>query len=368
MKRCLHILPMGTVSGAEKMALILCRNLKQYDPIVVCGGKKLNDEFRKNGIESYELNFSSKNLVKLLNNLKKIIKGKDIKIIHSHDNKASIIGYLVKKVYRLDIKVISHIHSCYPFLVNNRLNKKIDSFFRPRYDYNIACGDLVYDYYACNAKYFKGDKTNILPNAIDIEEILYKYKNEHETLRRQLNINQNDIVLGFIGRICNIKGIIPFIKEVAKRKEDFIGCKILLVGSGEEEEEVKRLVYKHKLDNLFILTGFKEDVYSFYKIMDIFFLPSLYEGLPMVILEAMAFKKAIVSMNVGSISQAVRNNKNGYLIDNRDFSLFLDKIIYLKNNKELRKQMGENSFRYLKKEYDIKKYVKEINNLYEYKL
>ena len=60
----------------------------------------------------------------------------------------------------------------------------------------------------------------------------------------------------------------------------------------------------------------------FYPIIDVFFLPSLYEGLPMVLLEAMAFKKAIVSMNVGSISEVIKNGKTGMLIENQN-NLFL---------------------------------------------
>ena len=63
---------------------------------------------------------------------------------------SSLNAYLVKRTFRLDIKVISHIHNCYPFLKGKNFNKLLDSYFRPRYDYNISCGSLVYEFYREN--------------------------------------------------------------------------------------------------------------------------------------------------------------------------------------------------------------------------
>ena len=81
-----------------------------------------------------------------------------------------------------------------------------------------------------------------------------------------------------------------------------------LLNSKETLEMIENLdMGKLKLEDIFILTGFQEKVNVFYQIIDVFFLPSLYEGLPMVLLEAMAFKKAVISMNVGSISEVIKN-------------------------------------------------------------
>ena len=60
--KCLHILPMNKLSGAEKLVLILCKNMKNYEPIVICGGDTLSNVFKENGIESYSMNFSIKNI------------------------------------------------------------------------------------------------------------------------------------------------------------------------------------------------------------------------------------------------------------------------------------------------------------------
>lgn len=140
---------------------------------------------------------------------------------------------------------------------------------------------------------------------MDIEGITKVDDIEIEKVIKQYDIPKDKKILGFIGRLSEQKGILPFINEFAKQKDNFKDCKVLLVGDGDQEEKVKALLKDLDIEDMFILTGFQEDVYKFYPIIDVFFLPSLYEGLPMVLLEAMAFKKPIVSMDVGSINEII---------------------------------------------------------------
>lgn len=363
--RCLHILHMNKLSGAEKLALILCKNMKKYEPLVVCGGDKLKSIFEENNIKSYSIDFSNKNIIKSAKDLSLIIKDNDIKIVHAHDNNASIRAYLAKLLYKSNIKIISHIHNCYPWLEGISINKIIDSTIRKKYDHNIACGKMVYDYYTQNTDYIKYENTSVLSNAIDIDSICNTRLQEKEELIKQYNISQDEVVFGFIGRITEQKGIIPFIEEFKYHKEKFNDCKFILIGSGEQDDKVKNLLKKYKLEEQFILTGHQDDVYKFYPLIDIFFLPSIYEGLPMVILEAMSFKKPIVSMNVGSIDEVVKNEYNGYLINQKDYKLFIEKLMILKNNDIKIKKYGENSFKIIKENYDIVEYEKKVSKLYD---
>lgn len=363
--KCLHVLPMNKLSGAEKLAIILCKNMKKYEPIVVCGGENLKSVFEAEGIKSYSINFTNNNMLRTTNELKKIIKENDIKIIHAHDNNASVSSYITKKLYRLDVKVISHIHNCYPWLEGNTKTKKIDTFFRKKYDHNIACGKLVYDYYTKNTDYINESNTTILSNAIDIDEIKTYAPTNIDEVYEEFNIPKDKTILGFIGRLSEQKGIIPFIKELRHHKDEFNDCKFLLVGNGEQEEEVKSLLKEYNLEELFILTGYQENVYKFYPVIDVFFLPSIYEGLPMVILEAMSFEKPIVSMDVGSINEVITNNKSGVLIDKENYREFIEKLISMKSNEELSRKYGKEAFNEIDKNYNIKTYEKEINKVYD---
>ncbi|WP_283672582.1 glycosyltransferase family 4 protein [Clostridium perfringens] len=364
MEKCLHILPMNKLSGAEKMALLMCKNMKNYKPIIFCGGEELKEIFEKNGIESYCSSFSSKNTFKRLSYLKDIIKNNNIKIIHAHDNTASLNAYLVKNLYKLDVKIISHIHNCYPWLKENGFNKKIDRFLRKRYDYNIVCGKIVYDFYKDNTDYLDDKKVEILSNAIDIEEIEKFNFSKNDEIIKKYNITKNKIILGFIGRLDHQKGLIPFIKEFYKRKDEFNDCVFLIVGSGSQEGEIKKLLKDLNIEEYFILTGFQKDTYKFYPLIDIFFLPSLYEGLPMVLLEAMAFKKAIISMDVGSINEIIIDGETGILIKNKDYLKFIDRLINIKNDFITRKKYEKNSFGFVKNKYNISNYISRLEKIY----
>ena len=364
MNKVLHVLPMNKMSGAERMALLLCKNLKNYKPVVVCGGVELSNVFKENGIRSYNIKFSNKNILINACNLSKIIKNENIKIVHAHDNTASLVSYIAKKIFRCDVKVISHIHNCYPFLIGNGINKKIDKYLRNKYDFNITCGKTVTDFYKKNTDYFNEDKNLTLSNAMDIDYITNVDKREIEEVIKKYRIPTNKKVLGFIGRLDEQKGIIPFIKELAMYKDEFSDSVILLVGNGSQEDEIKVLIKELKLEEMFILTGFQDNVNVFYPIIDVFFLPSLYEGLPMVLLEAMAFKKAVISMNVGSISEVI-NKETGILIVQGDYQKFINELIRVKNNKELTTVLGYNAFKLIEEQFNIEGYVKKIIKKYD---
>lgn len=364
MNKVLHVLPMNKMSGAERMALLLCKNLKNYKPVVVCGGVELSNVFKENGIRSYNIKFSNKNILFNACNLSNIIKNENIKIVHAHDNTASLVSYIAKKIFRCDVKVISHIHNCYPFLIGNGINKKIDKYLRNKYDFNITCGKTVTDFYKKNTDYFNEDKNLTLSNAMDIDYITNVDKREIEEVIKKYRIPTNKKVLGFIGRLDEQKGIIPFIKELAMYKDEFSDSVILLVGNGSQEDEIKVLIKELKLEEMFILTGFQDNVNVFYPIIDVFFLPSLYEGLPMVLLEAMAFKKAVISMNVGSISEVI-NKETGILIVQGDYQKFINELIRVKNNKELTTVLGYNAFKLIEEQFNIEGYVKKIIKKYD---
>lgn len=364
MDKVLHVLPMNKMSGAERMALLLCKNLKSYEPIVACGGEELSNIFKESGIKSYNIKFSNKNILVNAYDLSKIIKNENIKIVHAHDNTASLISYLVKKVFRNDIRIVSHIHNCYPFLKGNGFNKKIDKYLRNKYDFNITCGKIVTDFYKENTDYFNENKNLTLSNAMDIKYITNVDKNDVEKAVTTYKIPSNKKILGFIGRLDEQKGIIPFIKELSKYKKEFNDSIILLVGNGSQEEEIKSLIKELNLEDLFILTGFQEKVNVFYPIIDVFFLPSLYEGLPMVLLEAMAFKKAVISMNVGSISEVIINNETGLLIEQGNYEKFVNELIRVKNDEILKNKLCLKGFEYINKNYNIKNYENKIRELY----
>lgn len=363
----LHILMMNKLNGAEKLALILCQNLQQFEPVVVCGGETLAKKFSDAHIPNYSIDFQGNNRLKSLHELKKIIIHHQIKIVHAHDNQASINAYLLKKIYGLDIQVISHIHNCYPWLKTENMLKKIDRIFRNRYDYNIACGNLVYEHYEKYADYIDLSKVGIFSNAIDVEKIqMYATVPKSQQRYLELGINSDKFIYGFIGRFSEAKGILPLLASVGEHATAFLDSQIVLIGSGttQQEKEIQAVIRKYGLEEIVVLLGQQEDVYQFYPLMDVFFLPSQYEGLPMVILEAMSSRKAVVAMDVGSIHEVVIDNHNGILVPAKNYEKFVAALIQLKQEREKLPTFENNALITIQEKYNIKNYALEIEALY----
>lgn len=354
---------MNKLSGAERMVFLLCSNLKNYHAIVICGGEELKDYFQSAGIEAYSADFTIKGTITTFHLIKKLVIKNDAGIIHCHDNSASLIGYLVKNIYGLPVKIISHIHSCYPFMERKGIKKATDSIFRKRYDLNIFCGRGVLEFYKDNSTNFNRLKYTVISNAVELTTKDRITDSDIKKACKGLGIDENDFIVGFVGRLCSIKGILPLMEEIYKHKERFQNMKFLIVGSGDQEARIKAFIKENKLDNLFILTGFQKDVMIFYRLMDIFILPSRYEGLPMVLLEAMSEKVPVISMNVGGIEEILESQR-GILVNKGDYKEFANSIYKLYGDEEERKSMGQRGYEYIKDNYGIKKYAATIERKY----
>ena len=363
--RVLHLLPMNQLSGAERMVLLSCKNMTDIETFVVTGGKHLAAVFQTEGIEAAALNFSIKKLPQLMKQLQNFIKQHKIDIIHAHDNIASLSAYLTKKRYRLNVKVISHIHNCYPWLEGNSIHKKIDQWVRPNYDYNITCGKIVYDYYEQYALYFNKEKTTILSNAIDMSLLGRTSQSKIDELKETFNISSNQKIIGYIGRLSEQKGMIPFIKELANHKEQFRDCQFLIVGSGEQEDEIKQLIKTLGLESLFIFTGFQDDVYPFYQLIDIFFLPYSRALRPMVLLEAMGSGVPTVSMDVGSISEVIIDKQTGYLIEPENRAKLIQRLVELRSSSEQCQQFSVAGWKQVKTKFNIETYNESLKSIYD---
>ena len=133
--KILHLLSTKTLNGAEKVALDICTNLDKNDfkLITVCAADGLKRHFDEANIETFNIDINKLNIRGIIK-LRKIIKRKNVNLIHAHDVRASIAAKVAS--INLKIKVISHIHAEYQWLKNKSILKIIDKLFRNKY----TCG------------------------------------------------------------------------------------------------------------------------------------------------------------------------------------------------------------------------------------
>lgn len=217
----------------------------------------------------------------------KVLKNGGYRIIHSHINTLSIFPLYAAKRVGVPIR-IAHSHST----TNKKEWKKnlLKQILRPfskifATDY-MCCSELAGRWLFGDKEYNKGN-VYLLNNAIDLDKFKYDEKVRKEK-RKDLNISDDTLVIGHVGRFVEQKNhrfLIDIFNEVHKENENSI---LLLAGQGPLMDEMKEKVIKLGLEDNVKLLGQRKDINELYQAFDVFCLPSLYEGLPVVGIEAQA--------------------------------------------------------------------------------
>lgn len=290
--------------------------------------------------------------------LKRVLKEENYQIVHSHINTLSVFSLFAAKCAGVPVR-IAHSHST----TNQKEKRKnlMKQILRPfskifATDY-MCCSELAGRWLFGNKEYDKGN-VYLLNNAIDLDKFKYDEKIRREK-RNELNINDDTLVIGHVGRFVeqkNHKFLIDIFNEVYKQNKNSI---LLLVGQGPLMGEIKEKVKKFGIEDNVKFLGQRSDTAELYQAMDMFLFPSLYEGLGMVLIEAQASGlPCLASTEVPSIAKI--NNNFEFVDLHEDIKKWYESI-----NKMLKMNEVRNDMKNVANGYDIKIEAKKIEKFYE---
>lgn len=291
MQRVLHIVGAMNIGGTETMLMNVYRNINrnkvefhflEYDT----EESYYDKEIEELGGKIIRLNSPSKiGFFKSINVLKNTInENGPYDVVHAHT--LFNCGIVMAAARLAGVKVrISHAHTNQE--TNFRFMRKLYytsmSFLINKNSTKFLGASKIAGNFLFGEKVVKSDKYEFFPNFINYESII----NSTKDLKDELGIDRNELVIGHIGRLIPIKNqklILKLAKEL-KENSDF-DFKVVLVGDGDLREEIDSLIKKYDIYDKVILTGYRDDVGDLINIMDIFILPSLFEGFGMVVVEA----------------------------------------------------------------------------------
>ncbi|MBB1552724.1 MAG: glycosyltransferase family 1 protein [Clostridiales bacterium] len=316
--RILHIVQRMEAGGTQSFLMNLYRNIDrskvQFDFLVEYEEKEFyDDEIISLGGKIYYTNFrKTLNLIKFRRTMSDILKEHpEYKIVHIH---ATAIGKICTDVARkCGVKtIIAHTH-------NNSAVK--DWKYYPKILLRKLYTNGPTDFFACSedaGRYtFKNKKFTVIYNAIDIDKFLFNQE-VRENFRKELNI-EDKFVIGNIGRLHEQKNqsfLIDIFYEIQKNKDNAI---LLIIGKGPLENELKEKVSNLGINNKVYFLGNRKDVERIYQGMDVFVLPSLFEGLGIVAVEAQVSGLPVVaSTGVAKEANITNNIQNIDLNDSID--------------------------------------------------
>ena len=361
--KILHLIQTSGPGGAEKLLLTLAKNSKdQYTSIIglLKNGwllKQLQNHDVKVKIIPSDGSFD----LKLIKNLVDIIKKEKIDLIHSHLLDMNFYSSLAAKVAGIPHISTEHgdIHHTSKKLDKKTLIKaKTISHFS---DKIVFVSKFTRDKFLKITK-VPERKIAIIYNGIDLKNC--EKPIDVEKKRAELGIKNNEFVIGNVANLYPVKGQIYLLKAAKKVIKEFPNTKFLLIGRGELEEKLKKEAQNLGIAPHIKFLGFRNDVKELLKIMDVFVLCSLSEGLPLSLIEAMASKVPVVCTNVGGIPEVIEDGINGFLVPVANSIILAEKIIYLLKNKTLSNNFTLYGYQKIKQQFSLQSMLDKYAEIY----
>ena len=321
--------------------------------------------FNERGTQVFYVGYDGNKLLKQIkcySNLRKLIKNNNYEYVHIHAdvaNKLFTSGLAAK--YSGAKKVILHSHAAGVDGKYRKVKKYIHKFCRRFLKY------IATDYVACSevaAKWMfpnvESEKIVIVNNGVDLDKFRFDAAVRYQ-IRNKLGI-KDEILLGHVGRFCyqkNHEYFIEILKEIRKRN---IKAKLLLIGEGPDEQDFKEKIRKEQLDDMVIFYGTTNKVQELFMAMDVFLLPSHFEGLPIVGVEAQASGLPVILSDQIDRSAKLTDSVEFLDIKLNTAAKWVDVILKFRKRTDDRKC----AYYFLKKEkFSIKDTVNEFLELYK---
>ena len=206
------------------------------------------------------------------------------------------------------------------------------------------------------------EKIFYIPNGKNIHD--YELNLSKEEAKKRIDFSERNLILTFTGRLVWYKGQEYLIKAFPSILMKYPNARLLLVGEGKNRKYFEQLANSLNLENKIIFLGNRNDIPQILKATDIFVSPSLRDGMPGAVMEAMVAGLPIVATDADGSKDLIKDYKNGILIPIKDSNAIAEKVIELINNKELADKLGKNARETIAKHFTAEKMVCAYQKLY----
>lgn len=359
-----HLITELERGGAEILLLDFVRYLDKDKFEIVVGylrGKgTLAEEFKRQKIQPVFFDIRSRLDLAFVLKLTKFIKDEVFDIVHTHLIDADIYGYLAAKLANVPV-IISTKHNTDDFRKKRSPALFLDSFVANHLSKNIAVSYAVRNFLV---KYqdIKTEKIEVIHNGIEIKK--FSCDTEKKQAKIDLNLKANDYIIGTVARFDEQKGHKYLIEAIPEVLKEVNNVHFIFVGDGPLEQAMQKKAESLKIKDYVTFLGLRDDIPKILNALDIFVLPSLWEGLGISLLEAQAVGIPIIATDVDGIKEAVQNGKTGVLIPPANAETMAIAIIDLLQNKNKLVSFGLNARIFAEQNFSIELMAKNIELLY----
>ena len=374
MIRILHIHTLPIVSGSGINTFLSMQGMDKtlYEVDLACApGGRLIPLVEENHMEVRTF----KNMVQPLRPFKDTLALIDLTaflrknpyhIVHTHNSKAGFLGRLAAKL--VGVPVIVHTVHGFAFhdeepLWRQMLFRNLERLASRWSDRMIFISQPLIDW-ALKDHIVGEDKITKIYSGIQLDKFHPVKSEEKDQIRSKWSLQKEEAVVGIVSKLWEGKGHTVLIEAFKLLKEKIKDAKLVIVGEGYLYDELFRRVGNNGLRDSVLFTGFQMDVSEIIATFDVAVLPSFFEGMGRVILEAMAMEKPIVASRVGGIPDLIDEGINGLLVRPGDARELADALERVLSDNGLAKKLGKEGRKKIKDQFSADVMVRSIEKLY----
>ena len=297
---------------------------------------------------------------RVLTALLAVCRNENVAIWHGHDYKTNALGILLKRFWPM--RLVTTVHGWVHHTSRTPLYYKLDQLCLPRYERVICVSDDLLD--ICLSSGFPARKLLLLlENGIDAAE--YRRQHSVREARALVGLPQSSFVVGAVGRLEAEKGFDILIRSVHALIARDLDVRLVIVGEGGERKKLKDLAIELGIADRVLLPGWQADVRTYFEAMDVFALSSHREGLPNVLLEAMALQVPVVATRVNGVPRLVQDGRNGFLVEPGDWQGLATALAGLLKNNALREVFAIAARRLVETRYSFATRMERLKRIYD---
>jgi glycosyltransferase involved in cell wall biosynthesis len=361
--KVLETIRQGKIGGGETHVLDLVSELNKdiFEPVVLSFTEgPMVDQLKKMGVKTYVIPTETPFDVTKWKKVKELMEQEDIRLVHAHGTRAN--SNIFWAASQLKLPLVYTVHG-WSFHADQGFFVKSYRTLGERLLTNMANLTICVseDNLREGSQYFEMPNARVIQNGINLKK--FNPQRNFTDIRAELGIAPHEVVIGYIARITTQKDPCTLVKALAKIPAN-IPVKCLMIGDGDLKDDAQNLARELGVENRIIFLPFRQDVPDVLNAIDIYCLPSLWEGLPIGLLEAMAMQKAVVATNIDGTKEVIKHNSNGLLVPPQDPDALAQALLLLAEDKELRKMYGAKARATVVTQYDLRKMARSVEAIY----
>ncbi|MGB6848245.1 MAG: glycosyltransferase [Thermoanaerobaculia bacterium] len=280
-------------------------------------------------------------------------------IWHGHEYKSNLLGIALRRSHPM--RLVTTVHGWVQQTWKTPLYYAIDRLCLRSYDGVICVSRDIHQ--TCLRLGIPSDKCWLVPNAIDLEEVVRREPTA--AAKERLRVEPGRLIVGAAGRLSAEKGFSELIRAAGLLVDQGVDLELWIAGDGPQRSELERLVSALGLGQRIKLLGYRADLVDLYHAMDVFVVSSIREGLPNVLLEAMALELPVLCTSVAGIPDLIRDGENGLLVGGGSARELAEGLRPLLENPSLRQRVGHAARKSVAESHDLRRRMEVVSAIYE---